>query len=1253
MNPAKKLFQILALIFFALSVASCDTGCVEADEFDVESLIIESNPVDDGVFGSYDAVSGGQRANWHSTDLLSNGDMFLIQIGGSWTPLQGTNQGALDALPRCNTCAKRYNNSTPNCICYKGQVPTPEKGIDGRFLNVDCTQAQNQEDPTKCSCTKQHGLATDYGVYHFPLNILDKNESLKLADNQTNCKYDRGMGAYIALWGGRGATVPVRAYHLFSEEEICNVMRDSNGRCLDPSGNDATKYIFRSANSRIFMKDDGDNNQGDDTDTSDDIYHKPNEEVKTIMWDTYYSDNYGQYNVRILRGVGNKSDTGILEFLVGNVEDVLLGPMDDNGVRHGSIIEFMYKAIIQDSGFVLVVQVSLALYIALFGAAHLFGVAEIMSKKELMNRVLKIGLIVFFISPQSWYFYNKIVVAFFKDSMDFIVATLMDMYDSNIGQTSMIKIAQMDRVRDASQATRFSYPDLIIKSLMSSAVTKKIFGLFFQSIFGFLYIPLIYVLIFSFIYVMLYVASMYIVNLIKIIFVLSLGPIFMVFTLFSKTAGMFKNWLSFLGSRALEIIVIFLVLYMFLTILDKNFTDLLYYRVCGETKSLGFFTMTILISDIDRSFVTWMSKFIATGGLIFICYLIIQKVPSVTGSIVSVAGVASSGGGFDMAGKALGAGFDLAKGGAGALGSVAATAARYGVRGATLAARRAGLADFANGITDKIPVRISPRTLWRDAVIDGAIKKAQAAAGGRTGKERDAFIRDTARKELEILRYKEPNKMGLLGVDNHNIAARFDKLLVKDPLKNFIKEEAKRQKNMAPNDLKFGKDAQDAIRAKALEWADKNLYDGARDVVQNYFDNSKGINNLAKEKAELSSSRAARLMAGNEDAKNRYLRHLHDKEFEHRGDWKISKFFHGLIRDRHNNPKQMASSFLRKADREERGVSFWNQGNPFQSINFFDKNFINRDAINKMTADAQNKMLADALLQGKAGDKERMQFMRDKMAKNARNSLEDSPTVATRNRILDEMKSANAQGLFEKTAQIAALNTRFSRNADFRAEHRSIMEGYINKQLELAKKMSNEDALAERARIAGLAKLAGINSSFASFDQSLIDQMTTQNALLTNEVNRFDTLTDANINAAKTTQGLVAQQMEVQFGQSITDALLQQSDIGLKASNVALGVAPTKEGQLDEATINGLRMNKIQLDAKAKLEKMNLKIKQFELDKLERAVAAASTQAEKDALAHEIARLEREVSEGKRDLDKYEAESARVVADIVSAGGSA
>ena len=289
MNLAQKTAQIFSLITLLFLAASCDEGCVQVDEFDVDSFVIESNPVDDGIEGSYDPYVGGQSANWHNTKLYSNGAPFLIQISGQWTPWNGAFHDADStfALQKCTFCAK--NSLASNCMCYDGQTSRPANGPGGNpdclinrnidpeqcpfVTGVDCSSADDKNDPAKCTCTNLAGNALDYNVYHFPLNYYDKSENPRIADRHIPCKYDQGMGAYIALFGRNGVTTPLRAYHLFSEAEICNVTRNSDGDCLDSEGNDATAYVFRSANNRIFMTDDKNGKNGNDTAGADDEYN--------------------------------------------------------------------------------------------------------------------------------------------------------------------------------------------------------------------------------------------------------------------------------------------------------------------------------------------------------------------------------------------------------------------------------------------------------------------------------------------------------------------------------------------------------------------------------------------------------------------------------------------------------------------------------------------------------------------------------------------------------------------------------------------------------------------------------------------------------------------------------------------------------------------------------------------------------------------------------------------------------------------
>ena len=933
MNLAKKITRIFILIFFAAFLSSCDDGCVESDEFDVETLTVEAKPTNDGITGNYE---NGQNAEWHETGLKSNGDQFLIQIGGSWTPWNGneTNNAILNAMSRCDFCAKKLSLPIPNCLCYKytsdgitysgtntsgsgndsniRSIPTAEKSSSGEVQEIDCTTTVNQNLPNSCSCTNDptYGTALDYGTYHFPLNYQNKDETLKTS--QTACKYDRGMGLYIGLFGSRGAEVPLRLYHLLSTYEICNITRNSNGKCLAADGTDMTRYVYTSPNSRIFLKDDHAGNEGTDTSTSDDEYHGPNEYVKFKIFDNYYDDNFGKYQISILRGVGrgNGYEDGLLEFLVSLVEDTMLGEVDANGDRQGGIIQFMYQSIVQDTNFITVLQIALSLYIALFGAAHMFGLTE-WSKQEVMSRILKIGLILFFTSPTSWYFYNKIIVGFFKDSMDYVVAMMMNLSDSNIDPTSMTVISQMDRAADTSNATRFSYIDVIIKKLLSVATAKKVFGLFFGTYYGILLIPVTYAVIAYFVYVMLWAAVAYTINIMKIIFVLSLGPIFICFTLFSHTASMFKSWLGYLGGRSFEIIMLFSVLYNFVNLIDQNFTNLLSFRTCMEHYNLAIFTLEILVSNIGgRSLMQWLIMYVMIAGLTFIMRLMIDKIPDVSGALFSINIGGQKAGGGSSSGSAAAGIMAAVKGAAMAAATVAFNNAGYAVgKGMEMgrsAMRATGAAQALGNMFSGFPIN-SPGTMYNNMKIDSAISAAKkdAASKGLTGKEADAHVRQAANNILQNQMLSKdlndskvsnslPNKFAMTGLDSQAIQARFDQKLVQQPLKDFLKAEAKKLKNQDPNNIPLGKDMRDQLRKNAMVWAEKNL-SGGSSAVEKYLGKegrdagkaggsafavaARDINNVLKSSAELSTAEAAKRFAGSPALQNKFLQNLQEREF--------------------------------------------------------------------------------------------------------------------------------------------------------------------------------------------------------------------------------------------------------------------------------------------------------------------------------------------------------------------------------------
>ncbi len=1221
MNIPKKIAHFLALIFLATSLLSCTEGCVEADEFDSQSITIESKP--SRIYGTYDQASGGQRVDWKDTSLRSNGTEFLMQINGSWTSLNG-DAGLINELPRCNTCAKKEGFA--NCICYENQTPTAEEDPSGNLYTQDkdgnqlncASNGTHQDDAIRCTCTQQHGAATDYGIHHFPRDLLDKNEVIKIPDQQTNCKYDRGMGAYISLWGASGVTTPIRAYHLFSEESICNVLRNSNGECVDSSGNDMTRYVFRSANDRIFIKDDKDGNDDVDTETGNDEYHTSNEYLKVIMYDTYYRDNYGSYNIQILRGVGSSKESGLLESLVSIVEKALLGKVDDDGNREGGIIRFMYLAIVQDSGFSLAMQMSLIFYVTLFGAAHIWGLVE-MNKKEIMSRMLKIALIMFFVSPTSWYFYNQIIVGFFMDGMNYVIGIFMSLSDSSIEQTSMIKVAQMDRVAEESSATRFAYVDLIIKKLMSEATAKKIAALFFSDFFGFFYMIMIYAVIFMFIAVMLFIATIYITNLIKLIFVLSIGPIFIVFTLFTKTAGYFNNWIGYVAGRSFEMIVLFIVLYLFVTIIDKNFTEMLLYRACTQGLLIGPLKMTILKTvDFERSFPEWLTFFAAIAGLLFVMYDLIDKLPNVVAALFSlkISGNAASpgiakipdGSGNMVSYSKMGAGTAY-RGAAGVAGKVFNKVATEGTSMAMYGMGRISDATGLSSLRDGILSRLPNNPIGQN-IMGEAMKSAASAGEGKSGAEKEMAMRSAFSSAMQARMLAEPLKMSASGISDQSIGAFMDQKLVKEPLRDFLKQEAKDMKNMG-DQTPIGQAAiATHLGNKASEWAKENLSQSSAERVKGYL-GEKGIKDLMTSHGSLTAAEAAKAFANNSDKQNEFRAHLAERQAEEKLNYDEAKkspislgigrlgrnIYHAATNSPHHNPGRMQGSFERELDRKKNPKSLFSLSGIVKYSETFDKHFLgsyeaktHESRMEGMRSQLQNQKTPQDLNSAK-NNTERNQMIKDNKREELkrdffRKKLRDNAKIAQ-----DPRYSIDPRRIYDRAGN--AANERKKLLEDLKNEN-GIPLSEKAEALSLFNKRLGIKVRDPQLELEEIQKEAGEN---AKNNSQIAEKLTEK--LLSAELDWA--LEAKTLEEKQITMGFVATSLKIDFGASISDALMKESDIGLKAGSILLDAAKNEDVLVDEKALAQLEVIKHQAEGQLKMAKLDKKVKEMEIEKAKAA----------------------------------------------------
>lgn len=1259
-NKISKFFLSLTLVLF---VASCDgSGCIEADEFNTKYVKVESNPIKDGVFGSYDDVDGGQVAEWHNTGLRTANEDFIIMVSGGWVAWKASmmTYPKFETLEDCNFCSKRSNNASQNCICHKEQIPIPEIGASGSPVNTNCSLDENQNNPNLCTCTTKNGKADDYGIFHFPLNYYHKDHARKNPDDQSDaCAFRRGVGLYLGIFGKSSNEPPKRIYHLFSEQEVCPIARNVKGECIDEHGQNRLKYVFKSRNQRTFMKDDQAGNDGLDVNAEDDIYHGGNEYVKLIIYDRYYSDNFGHYNVEFLKGTFDDNDIGLLEFLVRIVEDQLLGEIQEDGEREGGILKFLYNAIAKDSNFLLIFQITLMIYIAFFGASSLLGLVEL-NKKEIYGRIIKLAVVVFFVNPDSWEFYNKIVVGFFKDGMDTVIDIVLSMGEVDLDkETNPLVLAQLGSVNPGSTGSRFSYVDVMLRTLFSDNVTKKIWGLFFYDIFGWLYIVLIYGAIFYFLYVMLLAATVYTITLMKLIFVLALGPIFIPFALFKYTSEIFKKWISFLGARSIEMIILFLLLYTFVGFIDKRFNELLYYKVCYEYLVNGYINIKVLKASVDRSMTDWLSEIGVLTLFTFMAHMIFEQIPTLAGSLISIGGNANQSGGagnsasgFKLAGSIMG---DALKGAKGAAG-LGLSAAGEGFRGLRQISRATGVSGAIDAIGNKIPFR-GIRTRMRDSVVDKAMRQGRASGlkKGLQGAKLDQFVRNYALNDpkLGIHAWTHNNKkLAALGdFSTSKILNRIDQKMVQQPLKQYLKERAKELKKLDPAEIPLGKEMTRQLKKDARSWADKNLAQGSS-AIDKHLHNMK---NLIKNEGTLTTRQAAKRFGDDDGLRNKYLQHLKQNKLEKHGD---------KAADLENSKK--AKKFLQES--HDRKVGVWDRltGNKI-AISALG---LQKDvALRKMANDAEHKMLRNYLTQG--------QTRQDMLQSDA----------YYKNKIKQNSDSPNKQRLL--AAKQEKVNQDILNKREF---HKEGLQAQIKKQMEGSMRGKNEEqitAMREKA-MADLEKMQQThkvkvdeltgnenwkdimnkNGGRESYKDGLIDidgdslfeakarakalgcfeadAVGSSNSELTQKTNEleqaqkaFDEAYEASQKAktqeemdaaaqAMEKSSVLLQEVSLNFGASINDALLQQADVSIGGGDISIGGPQNVNKNVDQAAVANFEFNKNQVHAKMKMKKFEKAQKLFEISNLEKT--ENPDHAKINSLKNEVSNIESEISSEERKV---------------------
>ena len=250
------------------------------------------------------------------------------------------------------------------------------------------------------------------------------------------------------------------------------------------------------------------------------------------------------------------------------------------------------------------------LFVVFMGIGFFLGVLQ-MSKAELTSVLLRFAVISALLSPDSWEFFNEYVVEgifsltanlanMVLDATNRVLYGGSDVVSFSIGQNIDTHILQN--------------VDDVLYMFVSHAVNVKIAALLFSHVLGWLFIIVLY---FSFLVVISAIIKLTVIFIfifITLTILLSLAPIFILFAVFKYTRNSyFQAWLQALMGSAIQPMMLFVFLGLFLSIISYFLMDMLYYQACWRT------IVPLLLFDIKFWRITEVYNYnygipISTGG---------------------------------------------------------------------------------------------------------------------------------------------------------------------------------------------------------------------------------------------------------------------------------------------------------------------------------------------------------------------------------------------------------------------------------------------------------------------------------------------------------------------------------------------------------------------------------------------------------------------------------------------------------------
>ena len=250
--------------------------------------------------------------------------------------------------------------------------------------------------------------------------------------------------------------------------------------------------------------------------------------------DTYYLDNYGQYEVIIEYPQQDSS-------FVSKIASAVLNPITSQ-IRAVSI-QF-WDTFVSNPTTRSILAAMMVLYLMIKGI-YIIGGAVKVSHHEVVSIAIKFGIITALISPLSYNFFNEYLFQIFVEGQADLINAITAP-DSSILRTGVL-----------NYDSAFKFTNFVINTIFSShfLIILVSFLLWFPA--GWICLILLVVAFIEYSLAIIEAFILYLIATTAVQLMIAMGPIFISLLLFEKTKEYFNKWLEVIISFAMQPVVLF------------------------------------------------------------------------------------------------------------------------------------------------------------------------------------------------------------------------------------------------------------------------------------------------------------------------------------------------------------------------------------------------------------------------------------------------------------------------------------------------------------------------------------------------------------------------------------------------------------------------------------------------------------------------------------------------------------------------